>query len=151
MCAFFVKYGTEQDPSRSKGEPFRSGHIQQTPKYSPEMFWSSFNAKGTGRLINVEGMMNSDKYKAALQTYLLPTMQRDFPYGDSIFQQDQAQCHTSRKIRTFFEESGLAVLEWPGNFPDINPIKNLWAIIKHRLQKEDCSTMQKMISAFIKV
>ena len=57
----------------------------------------------------------------------------------------------SRKICTFFEEHGLMVLEWPGNSPDINPIENLWAIIKRRLQKEDCSTMQKMISAVIKV
>ena len=56
----------------------------------------------------------------------------------------------SRKMRTFFEESGLTVLEWHQNYPDINPIKNLWAIIKRRLKKEDCSTMQK-ISAVIKV
>ena len=137
---------------RNKGEPLRPGHIQQAPKYPPKkMFWGSFNAKGTGRLINVEGMMNSDKYKAVLQTHLLPTMQRDFPDGDGIFQQDLAPCHTSRKMRTFFEESGLTILEWPGNSPDMNPVENLWAIIKRRLQKEDCSTMQKMISAVIKV
>ena len=43
------------------------------------------------------------------------------------------------------------VIEWPVNSPDINPIENLWAIIKPRLKKEDCSTMQKMISAVIKV
>lgn len=137
---------------RSKGEPLRPGHIQQAPKHPPKkMFWGSFSAKGTGRLVNVEGMMNSDKYKVILQTHLLPMMRRDFPDGDSIFQQDLAPCHTSRKMLTFFEESGLTVLDWPGNSPDINPIENLWAIIKRRLQKEDCSTMQKLISAVIKV
>ncbi|KAG1664879.1 Transposable element Tc3 transposase [Nymphon striatum] len=102
------------------------------------------------RLVSVEGMMNSDKYKAVLQTHLLPTMRRDFPDGDGIFQQDLAPCHTSCKMRTFFEESGLEVLDWPGNSPDINPIKNLWVIMKRRLQKEDCSTMTKLISAGIR-
>ena len=89
--------------------------------------------------------MNSDKYKALLQTHLLPAMQRDFPDGDGIFQQDLAPCRTARKMRTFFEESGLTVLEWPGNSPGINPIENLWAMIKRRLQRGDSSTMQKMI------
>ena len=137
---------------RSKGEPLRPGHIQQAPKHPPKkMFWGSFSANGTGRLISVEGMMNSDKYKAVLETHLLPTMRRDFPDGDGIFQQDLAPCHTSRKMRTFFEESGLEVLDWPGNSPDINPIGNLSAIVKRRLQKEDCSTMTKLISAVIRV
>ncbi|KAG1664759.1 Flotillin-1 [Nymphon striatum] len=77
-------------------------------------------------------------------------MRRDFLDGDGIFQQDLAPCHTSRKMRTFFEESGLEVLDWPGNSPDINPIENLWAIMKRRLQKEDCSTMTKLISAVIR-
>ena len=45
--------------------------------------------------------------------------------------------------------------EFPGHsierFSTYRPsIENLWAIIKRGLQKEDCSTMQKMISAVIK-
>ena len=43
-----------------------------------KMFWGSYNDKGIIRLINVESMINSDKYKAVLQTHLLPSMQRDF-------------------------------------------------------------------------
>ena len=136
---------------RSKGEPLRAGHIQQAPKHPPKkMFWGTFSAKGLGRLIPVEGMMNSDKYKAILETHLLPSMTRDFPDGDGFFQQDNAPCHTSRKMLLFFEESGLEVLDWPGNSPDINPIENLWAILKQRLLKEDCTTMAKLITAVIR-
>lgn len=136
---------------RSKDEPLQPGHIQQAPKHPPKkMFWGCFSAKGPGRLVIIEGMMNSDKYKATLDTHLLPTMTRDFPDGDGIFQQDLALCHTSHKMRTFFEDSGIEVLDWPGNSPDINPIENLWATIKQRLLKEDCSTMEKLISAVIR-
>ena len=47
---------------RSKGEPLQPGHIQQAPKHPPKkMFWGSFTSKGPGRLIKVEGMMNSVK------------------------------------------------------------------------------------------
>ena len=52
---------------RRKYESLRPGYIQQALKYPPrKMFSGSFNDKDTGRLINVEGMMNSDKYKAVL-------------------------------------------------------------------------------------
>ena len=49
------------------------------------MFRGSFTGKGPGRLIIIEGMMNSDKYKATLQSYLLPVLERDFADGDCIF------------------------------------------------------------------
>ena len=63
------------------------------------MFWGSFTATGPGRLIFIEGMMNSDKYKATLQSHLLAVLERDFPDGDGIFQQNLAPCHTSKKMR----------------------------------------------------
>ena len=47
---------------RSKGEAIRPEHIQQPPKHPPKkIFLGSFTAKGPGRRIIIEGMMNSDK------------------------------------------------------------------------------------------
>ena len=54
-----------------------------------------------------------------------------------------------QKIRTFFEEKVITILDWPGNLPDFNPIENLWVITKRRIEKTDCSTVQKLISAII--
>ena len=105
------------------------------------MFWGCFPVKGPGRLITIEGVMNSDKYKATLQSHLLPVLERDFDNGDCIFQQDLASCHTPKKMRTFFEEKDVTILNWPGNSPNLNPIGNLWAIIKRRIEKTDCSTV----------
>ena len=82
---------------RSKVEAIRPEHIQQTPKHPPKkMFWGSFTAKGPGRLIIIEGMMNSDKYQATFRSHLLPVLERDFADGDCIFQQDLAPCHTKK-------------------------------------------------------
>ena len=55
-----------------------------------------------------------------------------------------------QKMRTFFEEKDITILDWPGNSPDLNPIKNLRAIIKRRIEKTECSTVQKLISAIIR-
>ena len=149
---FEVQGYRSQYVRRSKGEPLQDGHIEQAPKHPPKkMFWGCFTFKGTGRLIPVEGMMNSIKYKEILTKYLLPTVQVAFPEGGGIFQQDLAPCHTSKMIQKFFKESKLNVLEWPGNSPDLNPIENLWAIIKKRLQKYDCTTKSKLIEGIIQI
>ena len=135
---------------RSKGEAIQPEHIQQTPKHPPKkMFWGSFTAKDPGHLIIIESMMNSDKYTATLESHLLLVLERDFADGDCIFQQDLAPCHTSIKMRTFFEEKNITIQDWPGNSPDLNLIENPWAIIKRRIEKTDCSTVQKLISAII--
>ena len=54
-------------------------------------------------------------------------------------------------MQSFFKKSKLHVLDWPGKSPDLNPIENLWAIVKKRLEKCDCSTITKLIEAIIRI
>lgn len=43
-----------------------------------------------------------------------------------LFMQDNASIHTARKVREWFEETGIDVLEWPPYSSDLNPIEHLW-------------------------
>ena len=94
------------------------------PKHLPKnMFWGNFSAKGLGQLINVEGMMNTDKYKAILKTQVLSMITRYLLYADGHVQEDPSPCQMSCKMRTLFGKSALEVLDWPGSSPETIPFK----------------------------
>ncbi len=57
-------------------------------------------------------------------------------YGeaDFIFQQDLTSAHTAKGIKSWFNDHGVTVLDWPANSPDLNPIENLSGIVKRKMR-----------------
>ena len=149
---FLVRGKHSQFVRKSAGEMLTSHHINESVKHPPKkMFWGGFTWKGVGSLVPIEGMMNTDKYIDVLKRRAFPDLKRAFPDENGIFQQDLAPCHSSRKTVKFFQENQVSVLDWPGNSPDLNPIENLWAIVKCRLRKTDCTTSRKLVEAIIHI
>lgn len=57
-------------------------------------------------------------------------------YNDELnYQQDNHPVHKSKKIQNYISENNIKVIDWPSNSPDINPIENLWSIIKFKLTR----------------
>lgn len=115
------------------------------------MVWSVISSKGTGRLYVVQGTMRQDQYKEVLKTRLLPQLKEWFPNGQPfVFMQDGAPCHTAKSIKAFLLKEKIPLLPWPGNSPDMNPIENVWALLKKEISKEVITTKTRLIEKIIK-
>ena len=51
------------------------------------------------------------------------------------FMQDNARVHTAKKVKKFFEDMGIPLLEWAPYSPDMNPIEHVWKKLKELVFK----------------
>ena len=55
--------------------------------------------------------------------------------GYIIVQEDNAPIHTCKLAKQWRESVDMETLTWPPNSPDLNPIEQVWYLIKTTIQK----------------
>ncbi len=60
-------------------------------------------------------------YQEILEHLMLPSADQLFKDADFIFHQDLVPAHTAKSTKSWLNEHGVGVLDWPANSPDLNP------------------------------
>ena len=96
------------------------------------MIWGVIYEDGRSDVIIMDRDPDSEKSEYTANSYLTvlnDKLPRTWQLGMK-FMQDNARIYTAKKIKKWFEDEGILVMEWPLYSPDLNPIKHLWAQLK---------------------
>ncbi len=135
---FCISFGNRGPRVWRKGGAAHSPSCMKSSVKFPQsvMIWGAMSSAGVGLLCFLKTNVTAPVYQENLEHFMLPSADQLFKDADFIFQQDLAPAHTAKSTKSWLNDHGVGVLDWPANSPDLNPIENLWGIVKRKMRNK---------------
>lgn len=117
--------------------------VNETVKYPLKInLWSCIKSDGPNRIHIFENTMDAEMYKEILCSNILDLFISD---NNLIFQNDNDPKHRSKSVDGLLKELNIVNLSWPSYSPDLNPIENVWHLLKSKMNTVECNTKEEFI------
>lgn len=131
---------------RKKNEGIKLKNINPTVKHNGGniKIWGCFSSAGTGNFEFIDGIMDQYVYRDILKRNIKKSALQLGLGRRFVFQQDNDPKHTAKRITSFFKKTGVNVLKWPAQSPDLNPIEHLWDHLERVIRKHKISSKNEL-------
>ncbi|KAH8026371.1 hypothetical protein HPB51_020355 [Rhipicephalus microplus] len=100
--------------------------------------------EGLGPLVLIDGNLSSSTYSLIIERESLPhALNGPFKDGCFVYQLDRSPIHTTRSVQSSLEGLAVRTLEWPPVRIDLNPIENVWGLVKRQLGARNLASSTK--------
>jgi len=133
--------GEEPDYTKLIKEKGLSGH-----------FFAGISYNSKSDLYGYSKKFNSGDYQKALETVVIPNMDRIYGWSHNddhrlwFLCQDNDPAHVSKDTKEFMDVFGIRVWDHPSWSADMNPIEYLWGVFWHRIGLKNPLTSKQLLS-----
>ena len=104
-------------------------------------FWKNVIWSDETKLQVIHGRINGSRYREILEKNLQKSATS---LGHFVIQHDNDPKHTAKLTKEWFENNGISTLNWPSQFPDLNPNENLWKTLKVKVHKRNPQNIKQL-------
>ncbi len=109
--------------------------------------WGCFSAQGFGSIIFFTQNLNGKYMCIIYRKGLLPSAAQLFTDSDNwILQEDNDPKHRSKMTTKWKQDNNVRKLPWPSMSPHLNPIENVWDILKIKIGRKKIRTFKGLKS-----
>ncbi len=115
------------------------------------MIRAAMSSAGVSPLCFLKSTVNAAIYQEMLEHFMLPFADQLYGDADFIYQQNLAPAHTAKGTKSWFNDHGVTVLDWPANSLDLNPIKKSMGYCqeedeRHLVSASDVTTTDRWLN-----